>query len=70
MTKTSNFNTWVTCPKPNPQASLRLFCFPYAGGGASTFRSWSNSLPMSVEVFAVELPRRGTLWNFPDGELG
>ena len=60
MTLTSNFNSWIACPKPNPQASLRLFCFAYAGGGALTFRTWSDSLPMSVEVCAVELPGRGT----------
>ena len=27
------------------QARLRLFCFPYAGGGASMFRTWSDNLP-------------------------
>jgi len=53
-------NRWVTCPKPNPQATLRLFCFHYAGGGAAIFRTWSDSLPQSVEVCAIELPGRGT----------
>ncbi len=51
---------WVMCPKPNPQANLRLFCFPYAGGGALSFRTWPNGLPTTVEVCAVELPGRGT----------
>jgi len=59
MTTTPTFNSWVTCPKPNPQAKVRLFCFPYAGGGASAFRTWSNSLPDTVEVCPVELPGRG-----------
>ena len=53
------FNRWVSCFKPNPQAKLRLFCFHYAGGGASVFRTWSDSLPESVEVCAIELPGRG-----------
>lgn len=53
------FNQWMTCWKPNPQATLRLFCFHYAGGGAAIFRTWSDSLPQSVEVCAIELPGRG-----------
>lgn len=27
-------DNWITLPKPNPQARLRLFCFPFGGGGA------------------------------------
>ncbi len=45
----------------HPNASkikLRLFCFPYAGGGASVFRLWSAGLPQGVEVCAVQLPGR------------
>lgn len=49
----------VTYPKLNPQANLRLFCFPYAGGAARIFRTWSDSLPKTVEVCPVELPGRG-----------
>jgi medium-chain acyl-[acyl-carrier-protein] hydrolase len=47
---------------PNPQAQLRLFCFPYAGGGASIFRTWSQELPNSIEVLAVQLPGRENRW--------
>lgn len=59
MTTAHIFNTWVTCPKPNLQAKLRLFCFPYAGGGALSFRTWSDNLPQTVEVCPIELPGRG-----------
>ncbi|NEQ21294.1 MAG: thioesterase [Microcoleus sp. SIO2G3] len=51
---------WITCPRFNPQAKLRLFCFPYAGGGAMGFRTWLERLPSSVEVCPIELPGRGT----------
>lgn len=34
-----------------------LFCFPYAGGGASIFRSWPAACP-SVAIRAVQLPGR------------
>jgi medium-chain acyl-[acyl-carrier-protein] hydrolase len=59
------FNSWVTCPKPNPQADLRLFCFPYAGGSSLIFRTWASSLPGNVEVCPVELPGRGTQMKSP-----
>ena len=51
-------NSWVTCARPNPQASLRLFCFTYAGGGTSFFNSWVASLPLTVEVCPIRPPGR------------
>lgn len=59
MTTTPSFNSWVTCPEPNSQASLRLFCFPYAGGSSLIYRTWSADLPSTVEVCLIELPGRG-----------
>jgi medium-chain acyl-[acyl-carrier-protein] hydrolase len=59
MTDTS---IWVTCPKPNPKAKLRLFCFPYAGGSAWVFRPWLNHLPTTIELCPIELPARGKRW--------
>src|SRR5262245_59769309 len=35
-----------------------MFCFPYAGGGASIYRGWGASLPADVEVCPVQLPGR------------
>lgn len=60
MKTTPTSNSWVTYLRPKPQAKLRLFCFHYAGGGALSFRSWSDSLPPAVEVCAIELPGRGS----------
>lgn len=51
--------SWIVSPKPNPQARLRLFCFPYAGGNALIYRQWQATLPPSVEVCPVQLPGRG-----------
>jgi surfactin synthase thioesterase subunit len=52
-------NPWILAPSlPRPEAPHRLFCFPYAGGGASTFASWAACLPAGVEVFPVQLPGR------------
>jgi surfactin synthase thioesterase subunit len=53
-------DTWIARYRPNPEAELRLFCFPYAGGGASVFRAWSEVLPSNVEVCAVQPPGRET----------
>ena len=44
----------------SPGARLRLFCLPYAGGGASIFRTWPDGLPADVEVCPIQLPGRGT----------
>jgi medium-chain acyl-[acyl-carrier-protein] hydrolase len=52
-------NKWLLFPKPNPGASLRLFCFHYAGGSAQTFHSWPADLPSTVEIGMIQLPGRG-----------
>jgi acyl transferase domain-containing protein/surfactin synthase thioesterase subunit/acyl carrier protein len=51
---------WLIAPRPNPGAGARLFCFPYAGGGVVSFRTWSHLLDDSVELVAIEPPGRGT----------
>jgi acyl transferase domain-containing protein/surfactin synthase thioesterase subunit/acyl carrier protein len=51
---------WLIAPRPKSGAKARLFCFPYAGGGLVSFRSWSQLLDDSVEIVAVEPPGRGT----------
>lgn len=43
-----------------PQACLRFFCFPYAGGGANIFRTWAKNLPETIELCPVQLPGRET----------
>lgn len=37
---------------------VRLFCFPYAGGNASAFRSWPTAFPAEIQVCPVHLPGR------------
>lgn len=43
---------------PLPNARFRLFCFPYAGAGASVFRTWHTYFPDDIEVYAIQLPGR------------
>jgi medium-chain acyl-[acyl-carrier-protein] hydrolase len=59
MTGTKATFPWLACHRPNPRAALRLFCFPYAGGGAPIYRNWVERLPPEVEVCPVQLPGRG-----------
>jgi medium-chain acyl-[acyl-carrier-protein] hydrolase len=59
MTNTRTINSWLTSSRSNPNAKLRLFCFPYAGGAASTFSSWSKSLTSDVDICPIELPGHG-----------
>jgi surfactin synthase thioesterase subunit len=49
---------WVLRAQPGGASRLRLFCFPYAGGGASVFRTWHGALPDDFEICAVQLPGR------------
>lgn len=58
MANNSSTDRWIIRTRPNPQARLRLFCFPYAGGGSSTYANWWRSLPAQVEVCALQLPGR------------
>ena len=54
----SSSSQWVIRFHPDERARLRLFCLPYAGGGASLFRAWLNDLPQEVELCAIQLPGR------------
>jgi medium-chain acyl-[acyl-carrier-protein] hydrolase len=49
---------WLFCHQPRATANLRLFFFPYAGGGASLYRTWAKRLGPSIEVCPVQLPGR------------
>jgi acyl transferase domain-containing protein/surfactin synthase thioesterase subunit/acyl carrier protein len=52
-----DIHSWIVHRKPNPQAKVKLFCFPHgAGGGASLYRGWQALLPDYIEVCPVQLP--------------
>lgn len=51
-------NSWLPMSGKPVQGRLKLFCFPYAGGGASIFRSWSELAPSDIEICPVQLPGR------------
>ena len=49
---------WIVRKSAMAIPRLRLFCFPYAGGGALIYRAWTQALPDDVELCAVQLPGR------------
>jgi medium-chain acyl-[acyl-carrier-protein] hydrolase len=67
-----NMTSWISSQKQNPQARLRLFCFPYSGAAASIYYPWSAVLPNIIEVCPIQYPGHGTrvgeplISNLPD----
>ncbi len=58
-------NPWFQVARPAPDAALRLFCFPYAGGSATIYDGWGAALHGDAEVIAVQYPGRGTRFHEP-----
>ncbi len=56
MTISSATKLWAPSAGSRPEAARRLFCFPYAGTGASVFAGWQRLVPASVEVVGLHLP--------------
>ena len=55
---------WIMSRQERPK--YRLFCFPYAGGGAAAiYRTWQQGLPPEVEVCPILLPGRETRFTEP-----
>lgn len=49
-------SSWFSIPKPNPNAEIRLFCFPYAGGMPEIYYSWANELSSKIELVGIRYP--------------
>jgi medium-chain acyl-[acyl-carrier-protein] hydrolase len=60
-----NSTNWLTCFQPDAHPQIRLFCFPYAGAGASIFSAWTKLLPQSIELCVVKLPGRESRFKEP-----
>jgi surfactin synthase thioesterase subunit len=50
---------WLESLSSVQRQSLRVFCFPYAGGNAQVFRKWQRYFPSDIDVCLVHLPGRG-----------
>lgn len=54
---------WFPGIYSQPNARLRIFAFPFAGGDISAFYHWHEWLPKDVELIRVQLPERGLRQN-------
>nr|AKA59488.1 thioesterase [uncultured bacterium AZ_379] len=50
---------WLDAVRPARRRSMRLICFPHAGGSALNYRSWHPHLPDWIELCPIQLPGRG-----------
>ncbi len=56
---------WLQSLPADGKPSVRLFCLPHAGGGATAYRSWAAELPSFVQLCPVRLPGRETRLSEP-----
>jgi surfactin synthase thioesterase subunit len=49
---------WFQPDEADPDARVRLFLFPYAGGNTAMYREWPDLFPADVAAQAVQLPGR------------
>ncbi|WP_339388642.1 thioesterase II family protein [Vibrio caribbeanicus] len=49
---------WFERFNPLLSPNIRIICFPYAGGNASTYSNWHRYLPSDIEVIAIQPPGR------------
>jgi medium-chain acyl-[acyl-carrier-protein] hydrolase len=54
---------WIVRPRAHSAPAFRIFCFPYAGLGASVFRSWPTLFPSNVELVLMQPPGREGRWS-------
>lgn len=57
--------SWLIPLTASTVGSVSMFCFPYAGAGASVYRNWSKLLPNDFEAFAIQAPGRETRFMEP-----
>lgn len=65
MNKLINNKAWFPFGLGEDSTELRVFCLPFAGGGASFFRAWRNQAPTSISIVPVQYPGRETRLNEP-----
>lgn len=50
---------WIISGKQSPATRFRIFCFPYAGGSAASYRQWVRMSGGAFQFSAVEYPGHG-----------
>lgn len=65
MSRQKSGSSWFEPLSRISKPSFRLFCFPYAGGNANSFRQWRRHFPQELDLCLAHLPGRGTRVNEP-----
>lgn len=52
-------NSWISSDVDLNNPSLKLFCFPYAGGNSSIFRNWKQFSSHDISILPIEMPGKG-----------
>jgi pyochelin biosynthesis protein PchC len=53
-----SWRDWLRRWQTSPLSSARLVCFPHAGASAGFYSGWSDLVPSTVELMAVQYPGR------------
>lgn len=59
-TPQTKHSPWIVPLKHSAAGSPSVFCFPYAGAGASVYRSWSKLFTPEMDLYAIQAPGRET----------
>lgn len=60
---------WVPCLRAEPVPTMpHLFCFPFAGGGASAFAKWAAEVSEQIRICPVQYPGREDRWGEPGSD--
>ncbi len=54
---TAPLTRYLTAP-PRPDARIHVYCFPYAGSGATLYYPWMRNVPSWLQVLPIHLPGR------------
>ena len=58
VTRDGTQNRWLSFADPAPRRGTNVFCFPFAGGGASFYRPWTRLAPPTITLVPVQPPGR------------
>ncbi len=54
----NTISLWVSISQSNGRSLGRLFCLPFAGGGATAYHRWIGGILAGIDVARVKLPGR------------
>lgn len=64
-TPQTKLSPWLLPISRHTGCACAVFCFPYAGGGASVYRGWGKLFPAETELYSIQAPGRETRFSEP-----